>query len=142
MRKLMIATLISAGTLFSTAALAADKITSFTLDPTHTQVVFSWNHFGFASPSAIFKDIQGEILANETTPEKSSVTVSIKVDSLETGVPLLNEHLLTQPENYFKVAQHPTITFKSTGIRNVDREDQEFDLVGTLTINGISKEVV
>ena len=141
MRKLMFASLLSAAGLMTTAAHAAETITSFTLDPMHTQVQFSWDHFGFSSPGALFKVVEGEILANETTPEKSSVSVSIKVDSIETGVPLLNEHLLTLPE-YFKVKEHPAITFKSTGIINVDRDDQEFDLVGILTVNGISKEVV
>jgi polyisoprenoid-binding protein YceI len=141
MRKLMFAALLSAGSLLAAGAHAADKITSFTLDPMHTQVHFSWDHFGFSAPGAIFKVVEGEILANETVPEKSSVSVTIKVDSIETGVPLLNEHLLTLPE-YFKVNQHPTITFKSTGIINVDRDKQDFDLVGILTVNGISKEVV
>ena len=141
MRKLMFASLLSAAGLMTSGAHAAETITSFTLDPMHTQVQFSWDHFGFSSPGAIFKVVEGEILANETTPEKSSVSVSIKVDSIETGVPLLNEHLLTLPE-YFKVKEHPAITFKSTGIINVDRDDQEFDLVGILTVNGISKEVV
>lgn len=141
MRKMILATLLSAGTVLSAASHAADKMTSFTLDPMHTQVLFTWDHFGFSSPGAIFKAVEGEILANETTPEKSSVSVNIKVDSIETGVPLLNEHLLTLPE-YFKVKEHPVITFKSTGIINVDRDDQEFDLVGILTVNGISKEVV
>lgn len=141
MRQFMFATLLSAGSFIAAGVHAADKITSFTLDPMHTQVHFTWDHFGFSSPGAIFKVIEGEILANESQPEKSSVSVSIQVDSIETGVPLLNEHLLTLPE-YFKVEQHPTMTFKSTGIINVDRDDQAFDLVGTLTVNGISKEVV
>lgn len=141
MRQVLFASLLSAGTLLGMTAQAADKITSFTLDPMHTQVHFTWDHFGFSSPGAIFKVVEGEILANETTPEKSSVSVSIQVDSIETGVPLLNEHLLTLPE-YFKVKEHPVISFKSTAMRNVDRDDQEFDLVGILTINGISKEVV
>lgn len=128
--------------LASVVTAAHAETVSYTLDPMHTQVRFTWSHFGFSSPGAMFRNVQGEVLADEDDPASSSVNATIQVDSIETGVPLLNEHLLTQPENYFKVTQHPTITFKSTGIRNVDREDREFDLVGTLTINGISKEVV
>lgn len=141
MRKVLFASLLSASALLGATAQAADKVTSFTIDPSHTQIHFTWDHFGFSSPGAIFKVVEGEILANETRPEKSSVSASIRVDSIETGVPLLNEHLLTLPE-YFKAKEYPYITFKSTGMRNVDREDKEFDLVGILTINGISKEVV
>lgn len=50
----------------------------------------------------------GARAANETAPEKYSVSASIKVDSIETGVPLLNEH--------------PTITFKSTGPKCTDHD--------------------
>ena len=127
-------------TLGMTAAQA--EVAQYTLDPSHTQVKFSWDHFGFSTPGGTFKDVQGEIKADEAAPEKSSVSVVIQVDSIETGVPLLNEHLLTQPDNFFKVKEHPQITFKSKAVQNVDRNKQTFDLAGTLTINGVSKDVV
>lgn len=141
MRQLIVAALVATSSLLASNIQAADNVTSFTLDPTHTQVLFTWNHFGFSSPSAIFKNVQGEISVNKTTAEKSSVSVSIPVNTIDTGVPLLNEHLLTKPE-YFKAKQHPTISFNSSAMINVDKDDQEFDLVGVLTVNGISKEVV
>lgn len=141
MRKLIIAALVASTGLFASSVQAADTVTSYTLDPTHTQVLFVWDHFGFSAPSAIFKNIQGEIKVSDTHPEKSSVSVSIPVETIDTGVALLNEHLLTKPE-YFKAKQYPTISFNSTSMINVDRDEQEFDLVGVLTVNGISKEVV
>lgn len=127
--------------LTAPVAQAADTITEYTLDPAHTQVRFSWDHFGFSTMGANFDSVTGTIYVNEQHPEKSRVDVSIPVASIHTHVPLLDEHLLTQPD-FFKVEEHPTITFRSTGIRNVDRDDEEFDLVGVLTVNGISKEVV
>ena len=42
--------LCSALALFAVPALA----TTYTLDPQHTQVHFSWNHFGFSNPGAVF----------------------------------------------------------------------------------------
>ena len=52
-----------------TLGLAVASVTTFTIakpvdytiDPTHTATVFSWNHFGFSTPSANFSDIQGTI---------------------------------------------------------------------------------
>ncbi|KAF0809745.1 hypothetical protein A167_01561 [Alcanivorax sp. S71-1-4] len=129
-------------TLLASAPLAqADTLTEYTLDPTHTQVRFSWDHFGFSTPGASFDEVTGTVYVNEAHPEQSRVDVTIPVRSVHTHVPLLDEHLLTKPE-FFKADEHPTITFRSTGIRNADREEQEFDLVGVLTVNGISKEVV
>ncbi|EMD0812355.1 polyisoprenoid-binding protein, partial [Acinetobacter baumannii] len=43
--------------LASTVTLAAPV--DYKIDPTHTATVFSWNHFGFSTPSANFSDIQG-----------------------------------------------------------------------------------
>ncbi|MEY1662643.1 YceI family protein [Isoalcanivorax beigongshangi] len=119
----------------------ADTITDYTLDPTHAQVRFSWSHLGFSTPGANFDQVTGTVRVNEEHPERSTVSVRIPVDSVNTHVPLLDEHLLTQP-GFFDAKAHPDITFESTGIRNVDRDQQRFDLVGTLTVNGIQKEVV
>lgn len=132
--------------LFATALLVtatptvADTI-EYTLDPGHTQVRFSWDHFGFSVPEANFTDISGTLIADPDNPTEARVEVTIQVASLDTHVPLLDEHLLTKPE-FFNVKEHPTITFKSTAIRNVADDRESFDLVGDLTINGISKEVV
>ncbi|MDX1803932.1 MAG: YceI family protein [Alcanivorax sp.] len=126
-------------TLASPFALA--DTTDYTIDPHHTQVLFSWHHFGFSTPTANFNQVTGTIHADNTDPQQSSVAVSIPVKSLDTHVPLLDEHLLTKPE-FFHPHKYPTITFKSSAIRNVDRKHNTFDLVGTLTVNGISKQEV
>lgn len=138
-KKLVLALFLSVGLSLSVAQ--ADVVT-YTLDPAHTQVKFSWNHFGFSTPGATFKTLEGQVKADETKPENASVNVVIQVDSIDTGVPLLNEHLLTQPDNYFKVKEHPQITFNSKSVKNISKEAKTFDLVGTLTINGVSKDVV
>ncbi|MFP1678461.1 YceI family protein [Alloalcanivorax sp. C16-2] len=130
-----------AAALFTLATPALADTTEYTLDPGHTQVRFSWNHFGFSVPEANFNDISGTLTADPDDPTDARVDVTIQVDSIDTHVPLLNEHLLNKPE-FFKAKEHPTITFKSTGIRNVADDRQSFDLVGDLTVNGITKQVV
>ncbi|MFP1683471.1 YceI family protein [Alloalcanivorax sp. C16-1] len=130
-----------AAALLATAAPALAAPTEYTLDPGHTQVRFSWNHFGFSVPEANFNDISGTVTADPDNPTDARVNVTIQVDSIDTHVPVLNEHLLNKPE-FFKAKEHPTITFKSTGVRNVAKDKQSFELVGDLTVNGITKEVV
>lgn len=119
----------------------ADKVVTYTIDPTHTLVHFSWSHLGFSTPSADFTEVTGTILGNHDNPEKSSVEVSIPVKSLDSHVALLNEHLLDSGD-YFKSKEFPTVTFKSTGIKNADKKKQTFKLHGDLTVNGITKPVV
>ncbi|MBM7334952.1 MAG: YceI family protein [Alcanivorax sp.] len=130
-----------AAALLATAAPALAAPTEYTLDPGHTQVRFSWNHFGFSVPEANFNDVSGTLTADPDDPTAARVDVTIPVASVDTHVPALNDHLLNKPE-FFKAKEHPTITFKSTGVRNVAEDRQSFELVGDLTVNGITKQVV
>ena len=87
--------LIIASTLaVASASALADNVTTYTIDPTHTQVYFSWNHVGFSNPGAVFRDVTGQIKGNHDHPEKSSVEVTIPVKSVDSFVPLLNVHLI------------------------------------------------
>ncbi len=137
----LIRDLFIASTLASVSLAAmADKVVTYTVDPTHTQVYFSWNHVGFSKPGAIFRDISGTITGNHDQPEKSSVEVTMPVKSVDSFVPLLNDHLINSGD-YFKTAEHPVVTFKSTGIRDIQRQKRTFTLLGNLTVNGITKPV-
>lgn len=124
----------------STSALA-DKIVTYTVDPNHTQVAFNWNHVGFSTPGANFTQVSGTIQGNQDHPELSTVTITMPVKSLDTFVPLLNQHLIESGE-FFKSKEFPDVTFKSTGMRDVNRDAGTFKLVGNLTVNGITKEEV
>lgn len=125
----------------ASASALADKIVTYAVDPGHTQVSFSWSHFGFSNPGATFKDITGTIEGNFDHPEQSTVTVSWPLKSLDTSVPALNEHLI-ESGDWFKARQYPTVTFKSTGMTDVNREAGTFKLQGELTLNGVTKPVV
>lgn len=125
----------------SPLALAQDKVTTYTIDPGHSQVGFTWNHLGFSTPGAVFAEVSGTLQGNHDNPEQSSVTVTLPVKSLDTHVPLLNEHMI-ESGDYFKTKQHPNVTFRSKEIRDASREQGTFKLVGDLTVNGITREVV
>lgn len=134
--------LTSALALMLLAAPAlADRVVTYTIDPNHSQVHFSWMHVGFSTPAADFTQVTGSIQGNQDHPEKSSVEVSMPVKSLDTKVPLLNEHLIASGD-YFKTSQYPDVTFKSTGITDVNKKKKTFRLHGDLTVNGITKPVI
>lgn len=125
----------------ASASALADKVITYAVDPGHTMVTFSWSHFGFSTPSAAFKDITGTIVGNHDHPEQSTVSVSFPLASLDTFVPALNDHLIKSGD-WFKAKQHPTVTFKSTGITDVNRDAGTFKLQGELSLNGVTKPVV
>ncbi|MFX5532256.1 YceI family protein [Acinetobacter baumannii] len=122
--------------LASTVTLAAPV--DYKIDPTHTATVFSWNHFGFSTPSANFSDIQGVITVDNAKPANSSVNVTIPLSSVNTNVPALDKEF--QEEAWFNAAKYPNITFKSTKVETKDKK--HFKITGDLTVKGITKPVV
>ncbi|EPF6143740.1 YceI family protein [Acinetobacter baumannii] len=122
--------------LASTVTLAAPV--DYKIDPTHTATVFSWNHFGFSTPSANFSDIQGVIKVDNAKPANSSVNVTIPLSSVNTNVPALDKEF--QEEAWFNAAKYPNITFKSTKVETIDKK--HFKITGDLTVKGITKPVV
>ena len=102
----------------STLTLAAPV--DYKIDPTHTATVFSWNHFGFSTPSANFSDIQGVIKVDNAKPANSSVEVTIPVSSVNTNVTALDKEF--QEEGWFNAAKYPNITFKSTKVETKDKK--------------------
>ncbi|ENX22205.1 hypothetical protein F892_01447 [Acinetobacter vivianii] len=122
--------------LASSVTLAAPV--DYKIDPTHTATVFSWNHFGFSTPSANFTDIQGVIKVDNAKPANSSVEVTIPLSSVNTNVPALDKEF--QEEAWFNVAKYPNITFKSTKVETKDKK--HFKITGDLTVKGVTKPVV
>ncbi len=77
--------------LTSASAFAAAE--TYTIDGGHTQANFTWTHFGFSNPTGGFDNIAGTITYDADHPEKSSVEVTIAIDSMNTHVADLDTHL-------------------------------------------------
>jgi len=127
--------LASALALAAPAAFAA----TYTLDPGHTQVVFSWNHFGYSNPTAQFGKIDGTLEFDAANPTKSSVKVTIPLASVNSNVDKLNEHLGSP--DFFDAAKFPDAVFKSTKVEKGASESQ-LKVTGDLTLHGVTKPVV
>lgn len=128
------AVMLSAITLSAFSASAADK---YTLDPTHTAVIWHANHFGFSNPSGRFVGIEGSITIDEKKPENSSVNVVIPTANVVTGIDKFNEHL--KSKDFFSVAEFPKATFASSKVEVTGKDTAKVH--GSLTLLGISKDV-
>jgi polyisoprenoid-binding protein YceI len=126
--------------LASSLALTSLPIyaTTYTLLPDYTQGVFRWNHLGFSSPAAQFAQAEGTLDFDPADPTKSSVTVTIPLESLHTGVPALDEHL--RSKDFFDTSKFPTATFKSTSVEKGASANQ-LTVTGDLKLHGITKPV-
>ncbi|MGH8171739.1 MAG: YceI family protein [Rhodanobacteraceae bacterium] len=120
--------------LVSTSAFA----TTYTLDPQHTQVQFTWNHFGFSNPTGVFGKLDGTLEFDQADPTKSTVNVTIPLNSVNSNVAKLNEHL--ESADFFDAAKYPNATFKSTKVEKGATPDQ-LKVTGDLTLHGVTKPV-
>jgi len=123
-------------TLGATAGWAAPE--KYTLDPSHSQIVFSYNHLGFSTTYGMFSGFEGEIMFDQENPAESSVSVSMPVRSMLTGWEKRFEHFMS--EDFFGAAEGDMVTFTSTGIEVTGENTAQ--ITGDLTMNGMTKSVV
>jgi polyisoprenoid-binding protein YceI len=129
----MIACLWPSSNLLNAEASAGD---AYTIDPSHSHVGFAVKHFGVSHVRGRFDDVSGSIVYNDKDVSKSSVEITIATASIDTDHEKRDADL--KGEQFLDVENHPHITFKSTRVEKTG--DGEFNVVGNLTIRGVTKE--
>lgn len=129
---------LALASLLAFAALGAQAADSYTIDPTHTQVEFTYSHFGFSNITGRFDTVESEFLFDPQDPTRSSVKVTIPMASLSTGVEKLDAHLLNA--DFFDAEKFPTATFTSTGVTAAG--EGRLKVAGDLSIHGVTRPVV
>lgn len=124
--------------LLGAAMSAQAAAVTYKLDPGHTMVLFSWNHFGYSNPTADFGLGEGTLVFDEQQPAKSSVDVTLPLAQLDTHVPALDKHL--KEADFFNADKYPTVNFKSTQVQPLG--GNKFKVTGNLTVHGVTKPVV
>jgi polyisoprenoid-binding protein YceI len=109
---------------------------TYKIDKSHSEAIFQVRHL-LTKVRGRFSDFEGSVEFNEANPEQSSVNFTIRSTSIDTAEPDRDKHLRTA--DFFDVETHPTITFHSKRI--VRKGGDSFDVIGDLTIHGITREV-
>ncbi|MGH8084711.1 MAG: YceI family protein [Lysobacter sp.] len=120
----------------STVAFAEPVI--YTIDPSHTDVIAQWSHFGFSNPTAHFGDADGTLVYDADNVAASSVEVTLPLSGLNSYTAKFDEHL--RSSDFFDAAAFPVATFKSTKVEAAG--EGKLKVTGQLTIKDISKPVV
>lgn len=133
--KTRILTLALAAGIGAGAAISAQAET-YVLDPRHTQVLFTYSHFGFSNITGRFDDIEGEIVYDPQDIASASISITVPIATVSTGVAAMDEHL--RKDDLFDAAQFPTATFQSTSVSPAG--EGKYKVTGDLTIHGVTKE--
>lgn len=113
------------------------KGASYVVDPTHTFVNYEMGHYGTTTNRGRFSTKDGQIKI-DPSGTGGKVDITMDISSINTGVDLLNRHLLSK--DFFNVAEFPIARFVA------DRLDFSGDKVtqvnGTLTLMGQTRPVL
>ena len=129
-------TLLAAALIAAPLAAQAEP-EAYTLDASHSQILFSYNHLGYSTTWGMFSGFEGDIQFDQDDPANSSVTVSFPVRSMFTGWEARFEHFMS--DEFFGAGEDDMVTFTSTAIEVTD--DSTATITGDLTMNGVTKPV-
>jgi polyisoprenoid-binding protein YceI len=119
----------------ATTALAATlPLGTWTVDPVHSSVEFQVKHLGISTVKGLFKEFEGTL---EATPEGTVAYGTVQTASVDTREPQRDAHL--RSADFFDAERYPEIAFRSSAIRATGED--ELEIVGELTIHGVTREV-
>ncbi|MBO6525217.1 MAG: YceI family protein [Balneolaceae bacterium] len=110
----------------------------YLVDDQHSYIGFKIKYFGFSPVRGRFNEFDGTAFYDPENLSALSVTFFIDVRTINTGDETRDEDLRREG-TWFDAANHPYATFQSK--RTVLFEDGSFNLIGDLSIKGISKEI-
>lgn len=110
---------------------------TYTVEGRHTQILFSYDHFGFNNNFGIASGATGSLSLDPKAPNGAKLVVDVPVNTIHTSIAPLDTEL--QSPKFFDSAKFPTAHFESTRIVT---NGTTADISGNLTIKGVTKPVV
>ncbi len=112
-------------------------MSTWNLDKDHSTVGFKVKHLMVSTVRGSFTDFEGTIISKDDSFENSSISFRAQTKSITTGNEMRDGHLHS-PE-FFDTEKFPTISFTS---KSCMKKGDSFEVVGDLTMKGVTKEVI
>lgn len=107
------------------------------LDTNHSEVKFKVKHLVVSTVTGNFNTFSATVESNNDKFADAKISFEADVNSIDTKNENRDGHL--KSPDFFDAASHPKITFTSKSFKQ--KKDDEYELVGDLTIRGTTKEV-
>ncbi len=112
------------------------EVGTWEIDPSHQSFEFVARHL-MSKVRGKFSGVSGAATIAER-PEDSTLEIELDASTVDTGDTTRDGHL--RSNDFFGVEDHPSITFRSTGVRPGDGENQ-WKVDGELTIRGVTRPI-
>ena len=112
-------------------------MSTWNIDPMHSDVTFKVKHLMVSNVKGAFNTFEGTVTAADDSFANAVISFSLDMASITTKNDQRDGHLKS-PE-FFDVEQFPKLTFASTSFSSKD--GKAFDLVGDLTMKGVTKPI-
>jgi polyisoprenoid-binding protein YceI len=129
-----IKTILAVIVLASTFSFAAP--TTYKVDPAHSFVLFRIKHMDVGHVYGRFNEPNGTITIDDADPSKSSFTLELQTQKVDTGIQKRDDHL--RSPDFFNAKQFPAIKFTS---KEVKKTDKGYEVTGDLALHGVTKSI-
>ncbi|WP_286806709.1 MULTISPECIES: YceI family protein [unclassified Marinimicrobium] len=137
MKKTLAALTLSSIGLASVPAVAADYVID--TEGAHAAINFKIQHLGYSWLTGRFNDFEGSFSYDADKVEDSKITVTVDTSSIDSNHAERDKHL--RSDDFLSTDKHGEAKFVSKRIENVEDNGEEFDVVGDLTLHGVTKEI-
>ncbi len=124
--------------IISTAISFSEEITQlfvYKIDPVHSTILAKVRHLGAGNVYGRFDAMSGSFAINSADPSKSSVSIEVNSESVDTNNPKRDQHV--KSSDFLNVLQFPTLSFKSTSVKKLD--EKTYEVTGNFTAHGVTK---
>jgi polyisoprenoid-binding protein YceI len=108
---------------------------SYSVEPTHTRVLFAVSHMGFTTWYGEFTDVSGSLKLNPKALGASTLDITIPAGTISTSNTKLDGEL--KSPTWLDTTKYPTIEFKATKIVRTGHDTAT--ITGNLTFHGVTK---
>lgn len=112
-------------------------MTTYKLDPTHSEVTFKVKHMMITNVTGIFENF--DVVMQSSAPDFTDATISFEasVDSINTKNEQRDSHL--KSDDFFSAATFPKISFTSTEMKKLSEDT--YQLTGTISIKDVTRPI-
>ena len=123
---------------FMVAVTTEAQTTVWNLDSSHSSIGFSVDHLVISETVGEFNEYTTTITSDKEDFTDASFEVVIQTTSIDTKDSKRDDHL--RSPDFFDTEKYPTMIFKGKSFEKID--GKKYKVTGTMTLHGITKEVV